>query len=155
MAEIKVGQKYQIVGDWTTPDNEVVTVSNVSKDLVYTKPAVYGDVGNDEKKHFFPDFRAYLDSGEKLGYVLVEEEDSQLTPNEDLVNHPSHYTSDPSGIECIQITRHRNFNIGNAIKYLWRAGLKQSADKSAQEKQIEDLKKAVFYIQDEIKRLES
>ena len=35
----------------------------------------------------------------------------------DPVNHPSHYTSDPSGIECIQITRHRNFNIGNAIKY--------------------------------------
>ena len=36
----------------------------------------------------------------------------------DQVNHPSHYTSDPSGIECIQITRHRNFNIGNAFKYL-------------------------------------
>lgn len=42
----------------------------------------------------------------------------------DPVNHPKHYTSDPSGIECIEITRHRNFNIGNAIKYLWRAGLK-------------------------------
>ena len=65
----------------------------------------------------------------------------------DNVNHPQHYTSDPSGIECIQITRHRNFNIGNAIKYLWRAGLKDEG------KHIEDLKKAVFYINDEIKRL--
>ena len=45
----------------------------------------------------------------------------------DQVNNPMHYTSDPSGIECIEITRHRNFNIGNAFKYLWRAGLKDEA----------------------------
>ena len=67
----------------------------------------------------------------------------------DMVNHPQHYTSDKSGVECIEITRHRNFNIGNAIKYLWRAGIKDDA------KQIEDLKKAIFYINDEINRLES
>lgn len=66
----------------------------------------------------------------------------------DQVNHPTHYTSDPSGVECIQITRHRNFNIGNAFKYLWRAGIKDD------KKQIEDLQKAIFYIQDEINRLE-
>lgn len=66
-----------------------------------------------------------------------------------MVNHPQHYTSDKSGVECIEITRHRNFNIGNAIKYLWRAGIKDDA------KQIEDLKKAIFYINDEINRLES
>lgn len=71
----------------------------------------------------------------------------------DQVNHPKHYTSDPSGIECIDITRHRNFNIGNAIKYLWRAGLKIDADKSSINKQIEDLEKAVWYIVDEIHRL--
>jgi hypothetical protein len=65
----------------------------------------------------------------------------------DAVNHPRHYTSDPSGVECIQITRHRNFNIGNAIKYLWRAGLKEDA-------KIQDLRKAIWYIEDEIKRLE-
>ena len=65
----------------------------------------------------------------------------------DPVNHPSHYTSDPSGVECITITRHRNFNIGNAMKYLWRAGIKD------EQKQIEDLQKAIFYINDEIKRL--
>lgn len=47
----------------------------------------------------------------------------------DQVNHPEHYTSDPSGVECIQITRHRNFNIGNAFKYLWRAGIKDDKNK--------------------------
>lgn len=71
----------------------------------------------------------------------------------DNVNHPKHYTSDPSGIECIDITRHRNFNVGNSIKYLWRAGLKIDADKSSINKQIEDLEKAVWYIVDEIHRL--
>ena len=71
----------------------------------------------------------------------------------DMVNHPKHYTSDPSGVECIEITRHRNFNIGNAIKYLWRAGLKDDGSKDIREKHVEDLRKAVFYINDEIKRL--
>jgi len=73
----------------------------------------------------------------------------------DSVLHPSHYTSDPSGIECITITRHRNFDIGNAIKYLWRAGLKgsDSASRSVTSKQVEDLNKAIFYINDEIERL--
>ena len=65
----------------------------------------------------------------------------------DPVNHPKHYTSDPSGVECITITRHRNFNIGNAMKYLWRAGLKDS------DAHVQDLEKAIFYINDEIARL--
>ena len=65
----------------------------------------------------------------------------------DSINHPKHYTSHPSGIETIQITRHMNFNRGNAVKYLMRAGLKDPA------KEVEDLQKAVWYIQDEIKRL--
>lgn len=71
----------------------------------------------------------------------------------DQVNHPKHYTSDPSGIECIDITRHRNFNIGNAIKYLWRAGLKEDKDRKFIDKQVEDLNKAVWYLVDEIHRL--
>lgn len=71
----------------------------------------------------------------------------------DQVNHPKHYTSDPSGIECIDITRHRNFNIGNAIKYLWRAGLKEDKDRKLIDKQVEDINKAVWYLIDEIHRL--
>jgi hypothetical protein len=63
----------------------------------------------------------------------------------DPVNSPRHYTSHPSGIECIQVTRYMNFNRGNAIKYIWRAGEKGA--------EIEDLKKAIWYLQDEIERL--
>ncbi len=62
----------------------------------------------------------------------------------DPVNSPRHYTGHPSGIECIEITRHMNFNCGNAMKYIWRADLKGSS--------IEDLRKACWYIEDEIKR---
>lgn len=62
----------------------------------------------------------------------------------DPVNRPKHYTEHPSGVECIQITEHMNFCLGNAVKYIWRADLKRDA--------IEDLKKAVFYINREIER---
>lgn len=71
----------------------------------------------------------------------------------DNVNHPAHYTNDPSGVECIEITRHRDFNIGNAIKYLWRAGRKEDPTMGKAEKTVEDLSKAIFYIKDEIKLL--
>lgn len=69
------------------------------------------------------------------------------------VSHPSHYCSHPSGIECIEVTRHYCFSIGNAIKYLWRAGLKQSASLSNREKEVEDLNKSIWYIIDRIKQL--
>ena len=71
----------------------------------------------------------------------------------DNINHPSHYTSHLSGIECIDIAEHYDFCIGNAIKYLWRAGLKSEDGISKKEKQIEDLKKAIWYIKREIKHL--
>jgi hypothetical protein len=73
----------------------------------------------------------------------------------DSVNHPEHYTSHPSGIECIEITRHYCFSIGNAIKYIWRAGLKKDASLDDKQKEIEDLKKAIWYINDRIKQLEN
>jgi hypothetical protein len=60
----------------------------------------------------------------------------------DIVNHPPHYTSHPSGVECIQITEHMGFNLGNALKYIWRCDLKRDA--------IEDLEKAKWYIEREI-----
>jgi hypothetical protein len=63
----------------------------------------------------------------------------------DPVNHPKHYTEHPSGVECIEITEHMNFCIGNAIKYLWRAGLKGE--------QVEDLRKARWYVDREIARI--
>jgi len=60
------------------------------------------------------------------------------------VDHPQHYTSHPSGIECIDVVEWMSFNCGNAMKYIWRADLKGG---------IEDLRKAAWYIQREIDRL--
>ena len=70
----------------------------------------------------------------------------------DNVNHPKDYTSHPSGVECIDITRYYPFAIGCAIKYLWRVGLKSDASLSDKEKEIEDLNKAIWYIKDRIKQ---
>ena len=69
-----------------------------------------------------------------------------LRTGDPAVDHPSHYTAHPSGVECIDITEHMRFNTGNAVKYIWRADLKGNA--------IQDLKKAAFYINREIERLE-
>jgi len=65
------------------------------------------------------------------------------------VNHPSHYNTHPSGVECIDIVRHMNFNLGNVVKYLWRNGQKDA------EPEIKDLKKALWYLQNEIDRREN
>lgn len=84
----------------------------------------------------------------KFIYVDEDGKEIEYPPKSDAVNHPSHYTSHPSGIECIEIVRHMNFNLGNVIKYLWRNGLKESVV------DIEDLKKAAWYLNDEIVRRE-
>lgn len=81
----------------------------------------------------------------------------------DSVNQPEHYTH-PSGVECITITEHMNFNVGNAIKYLWRAGKKYlpmpsvcagatEISQHATEQHIQDLRKAAWYINREIQRM--
>ena len=95
----------------------------------------------------------YYSKSNEERYLEFFEMAREMNQKIDMVNHPKHYTSDPSGVEAIEITRHRNFNIGNAIKYLWRAGLKEDPGKDVLEKQVEDLRKAVFYINDEIARL--
>lgn len=64
----------------------------------------------------------------------------------DMVNQPPHYKAHPSGIECIQIVEHMSFNLGNAVKYIWRCEEKGNT--------LQDLKKAQWYIQREIERLE-
>ena len=63
------------------------------------------------------------------------------------VDHPKHYNAHPSGIECITIVEHMTFNVGNAVKYLWRAGLKDETTN------VEDLEKARWYITREIERI--
>jgi hypothetical protein len=76
--------------------------------------------------------------------VITGHGGATVTVDNDPVNHPLHYTDHPSGIECIQITEHMGFNLGNALKYIWRCDLKQDA--------IEDLEKAKWYIDRELKK---
>ena len=76
----------------------------------------------------------------------VGERDSEsLRQPHDAVDHPSHYVNHPSGIECIEVVEYMNFNLGNAVKYIARAGKKGDA--------IEDLSKAAWYLTHEIERL--
>jgi hypothetical protein len=82
---------------------------------------------------------------------LLDPEDFAAKEKEhDPVEHPSHYNNHASGVECIDIVKHFNFCRGNAIKYIWRAGMK-----GGPEKEIEDLRKAVQNLQEEIERLEA
>lgn len=77
-----------------------------------------------------------------------------VQPASDSVEHPRHYNSLPAAcekcgypIECIDVIEHMDLCIGNAVKYVWRAGHKDPS------KEIEDLEKAVWYLQRRIKRL--
>lgn len=101
-----------------------------------------------------PDYsfdRKDMNRGYEAGNVSLapRREVNWVPKKREMVNHPAHYNSHPSGVECIEIVRHMTFNVGSAFKYCWRAGLKPGADT------IEDLRKAVFYLNDEIKRLEN
>lgn len=62
----------------------------------------------------------------------------------DNVNSPHHYNNHPSGIECIDVTEVMSFNLGNAVKYIWRSDLKN--------RPIEDLEKAIWYLKREISK---
>lgn len=97
-----------------------------------------------------------VENTEEEGYCFTKElekilngiqEGSKTTIEKEMVNHPEHYNSDLSGVECIKVARYRNFNVGSALKYLWRCGLKDGNS------DIQDLEKAVWYLNDEIKRL--
>lgn len=77
----------------------------------------------------------------------MKERRATATMVTEVVDHPGHYNDHPSGVECIVIAEHFSFNVGNAIKYLWRSGLKASEDR------LTDLRKAAWYIQREIERL--
>lgn len=128
--------KFAGKGDYVIllPDNNTVVNAN-GEQKVTQMPDIIKDRG-----YFIPTF-------ETIPYV---------NNTEDKVNHPSHYTwlKEKCGIEVIDITRWLDFDTGNAIKYLLRAGYKSEGGMTDKEKTIEDLKKAVWYINDKIKLLE-
>lgn len=94
----------------------------------------------------------YLELKDKNVMTVIQ---SCLKSNKggDRVDHPDYYNSHPSGIECIEIAKHYSFCIGNVIKYLWRAGLKKDAALRAEEKELEDLLKAKWYLENAIDEL--
>ena len=81
------------------------------------------------------------------GHAVAPNPHVDIAHGADPVNHPPHYNSHPSGVECVTVAEHMNFCLGNALKYIWRAGLKSKDP-------IEDLKKARWYVDREIARLE-
>lgn len=81
----------------------------------------------------------------QISFFSTEKENVKV---DKLVEHPKHYNSHPSGIECITVVQHYNFNVGSAMKYLWRQGLKDS------EPSVRDLSKAIEYIKFEIDRIQ-
>ena len=87
-----------------------------------------------------------FETGKDVFESVFENNDGsfEYSGKDDAVNHPPHYTAHPSGVECIQITEHMGFNLGNAIKYIWRANLKA--------KLTEDIEKAIWYLNRELKR---
>lgn len=74
-------------------------------------------------------------------------------PEGEKIAHPRHYNESSSGVECIEIIRWMNFNVGNVVKYCWRAGLKLDNDTMPLKARIQDLEKARWYLDDELGRL--
>lgn len=128
--------KYAQVGDHILllPDN--TTVVNTNGHKVERLPDIIKDT-----EYFTPTFETCSTSNVKV----------------DMVNHPSHYTwlKEKCGIEVIDITRWLDFNIGNAVKYLLRAGHKTEKGLTNKDKTIQDLEKAIWYITDKINQLKS
>lgn len=91
---------------------------------------------------------------------MSTEDDLELPDNDLLrvggpVNHPAHYNQHPAGIECIAVIEHMTLNIGTAVKYVWRAGLKPATfvgAKTELDSEIRDLESAIWYIRREIER---
>lgn len=146
-------------------DRETCTCGSMShKDADCPQRCKYCGIGGNKHKSDCTDSQWPV--GVQAVYLsTLSKQVKPITCLNDAVNHPKHYNSNPSGVECIEVIRHMTFNVGNAVKYCWRAGLKvvsnpnaygsehlaQVAQKLAK---IEDLKKAIWYLQDEVTLLE-
>ena len=111
------------------------------------KPRIPPTKANFSEEMYYPSELEAFKLAEKLRAKERQNETPKPPPPmTNQIDHPPHYTQHPSGIECIQITEHMNFCCGNAVKYIWRAGLKSPSP-------IEDLKKAQWYVDRELQRL--
>jgi len=103
--------------------------------------AIYFAAATEDKEKTYSAYRKACQALDKT----KEHEAWDKAREQDLVNNPKHYTSHPSGIEAIEVTRWMTYNLGNVVKYVWRSELKGN--------NVQDLEKAQFYLNDEIKRL--
>ena len=131
MSDIKVGSKWVCKNDCV----DVVEVIGVYSQIRYQ--LIGGSIYVMDKKDFLGTFNPA---------PIITVGDVVLGEVSDAIN-PDHYQSDPSGVQCIEISENWSFCLGNALKYMWRSGKKDSS------KNIEDLQKAVWYIEREISRL--
>jgi len=148
LVEIRTGERVCICKRIGNNDNEYrLGISRISE-YGETLPAedLWGGYSQEEKLEF----------DASLYEMALSEKSSYKIENNEQVNHPSHYTwlKDLCGVEPLDICRHLDFNIGNSLKYLLRKD-KVDGDKTKTEKCVEDLRKAIFYIEDEIKLLEN
>jgi len=160
-----IGSKLKVNGDTIVSNGDVLTIrltkeSKLNGSIV-TSVITSCDITNNTTGNNIPDaMNFYSEMSKNLVPLDVDagdiDEVEETTILEDKVNHPSHYTwlKELCGIEVIDITRHMDFDLGNAIKYILRCGHKEELGYSNKEKTIEDLRKAVFYINDKIEMLE-
>lgn len=135
----------------------------VSKDFEHSEGNFYGIVDDAGLIHYFNEedaqkFFTDKDVPEVITYFSNAGTSACTSSNiSDNVNHPSHYTwlKDLCGIEVIDITRHMDFDLGCVLKYVLRAGKKKEIGLSDIEKEIEDLSKAKFYLNDKIEMLKN
>ena len=138
---------------YTVDAVDAVDAADAAATAAYITAAADADADADAEnwvsKHFKSsgeDKQTYINEVERLkGNNTMHYDEQREEELDDMVNNPPHYTQHPSGVECINITEHYNFNIGNAIKYLWRSDEKH--DDAG-----EDLKKAAWYINRELNR---
>ena len=134
----------------------------VSKDFEHSKGYFYGVVNDAGLIDYFCQEKfdenfTDTDVPNRITYASYFSSIDEEAKIKDNVNHPSHYTwlKDLCGVEPIDICRYLDFDLGNALKYILRAGHKKDISMTEGEKTIEDLKKAIFYINDKIEMLEN
>jgi hypothetical protein len=113
-------------------------------DDALARPPLLTNTDDDRRARDFWDKTNSLKTG-TAGETYAKPMRMVAASDDDPINHPAHYTRHPSGTECIEITEHMNFNLGNAIKYIWRSGEKGDT--------VNDLKKARWYIDRELQRI--
>jgi len=149
--------------------NEIYVINNiyVKGDIQYLTLSPKKDINGtsyfidnvplgDFYKYFYR-IKIFETAKESLQTINLLQKNTQTDSSfKDSVNHPAHYNwlKDKCGIEVIDLVRYMDFNLGNALKYILRAGHKSEKGMSDKDKTIEDLKKAIWYIEDKIKMLQ-